>query len=782
LLRRGRASRGARAALALLSAMDDAALARQLSQAQRCHQLGQFDLARQLYLQILRTEPEHFATLCALGALASQTGQLQEATGHFTRAVAAEPANPGAHRNLGLVLRQLREYDHAIACFERAIALDAESAADHFCRAETLKDAGRIEEALAGYGAALAIEPRFGDASFARGLLLHAGARLAEAIASYDQALIAKPDHVEAHANRALCLYALGRHAEALAGYERVIALRPGIAQIYLHRGDVLKELQRPEEALASYEQALAVDPNHAEAVLRRGLVLLTLDRVEAAIASFSRALALRPHYAEAYFQRGYALRLMNRFAQAAADLRVAAALAPDLAFLPGARLEVNLQICDWNEFDCLTRQVVDGIENHRRVTHPMILTALIDSPRLQQAAARAWVAYACRADDSLGPIVPRGCAERVKIGYFSADFHEHPLSRLLVEMIELHDRSRFEVLAFSFGPNTRDALRQRMERAFDRFIDVQGSSNLEIATLARKLGLDIAVDLGGHTTHSRPGIFALRAAPVQINYLGYLGTSGAEYMDYIIADRVVVTADSEPFFSEKVIYLPGSFQVNDRKRSVADKIFSRAELGLPQSGFVFCCFNTSYKIVPATFAGWMRVLKQVPDSLLLLYASHDAVNTNLRAQAAQHEIDPRRLIFAGRLPAPEYLARYRVTDLFLDTSPYNGGTTVSDALWAGLPVVTLAGRSLASRVAASLLSALDLSELVAPTQSDYEELAIELALDAERLREVRQRLRDNGLTGSLFDTPRFAHNLETAYVAAHERRRAGLPPAPIWL
>jgi predicted O-linked N-acetylglucosamine transferase (SPINDLY family) len=750
--------------------------AEQFAQAQMLHQQGKLASARQIYLQILDAQSDQFHALTAMGVLSGQSGDLQRAIQYFNRAIAVEPDNSVAHRNLGLVLRQLRQLDAALACFDRAIALDANDAIAHYCRAETCRDLGRTDDALASFDAAVGSNPGFAEAYYSRGVLLHQRARLDGAIASYDQVIRIRPDHIDAHANRALSLHSLGRLVEALAGYDRAIALRQDQAPLYLQRGNVLRELHRLDEALASYDRAIAINPDHAEAIYNRGAVLLALDRVEAAIASFGRAIAVKPDYAEAYFNRGYAWRIMNRFREAAADYEVVAALAPDFEFLPGSRLEASQQVCDWTGFDTLIGQITAGIQNDRRVSHPMILTALIDSPRLQHQAARTWVNHACPARDSLGPIAPRAQPERLRIGYFSGDFHEHPIPRLLAELIEIHDRSRFEVIAFAFGPNMRDEVRQRLVRSFDRFIEVKEKSNLEIAALARSLNVDIAVDLGGHASNNRSGIFALRAAPLQVNYLGYLGTMGANYIDYIVADRTVVTAESECHFSEKIIYLPDCFQVNDRKRRIAEEILTREKLGLPSSGFVFCCLNTNYKILPATFAAWMRILKRVPGSVLLLYGGYDAVKSNLRMAAARQEVEPQRLIFGERLQPPEYLARYRAADLFLDTLPYNGGTTVSDALWAGLPVLTLAGQAFASRVAASLLTAIDLPELIAATQQHYEELAIELASNPERLANIRARLHDNRLTSPMFDTSRFARNLEAAYTAIHDRYQAGLP------
>jgi predicted O-linked N-acetylglucosamine transferase (SPINDLY family) len=381
-----------------------------------------------------------------------------------------------------------------------------------------------------------------------------------------------------------------------------------------------------------------------------------------------------------------------------------------------------------------------------------------------------------CQADDSLGTIPKRAPHGKIRVGYFSADFREHPVASLLAELIETHDRSRFEVIAFSFGPEAPDEMRKRLARAFDRFLDVQGKSNLEIASLARSLSLDIAVDLGGYTHGNRANMFALRAAPLQVSYIGYLGTMGAGYMDYLIADPTIISPADQRHYSEKILYLP-SYQANDSKRRIADHVFTRKELDLPGTGFVFCCFNTTYKITPATFAGWMRISTSVEGSVLLLYADTAAVVSNLRNEARRSGVDADRLVFGKRLPIPEYRARYRAADLFLDTLPYNAGTTASDALWTGLPVLTCVGKTFAGRVAASLLQAIQVPDLITYTQERYEELAIELATHPQRLVEIKKRLADNRLTKPLFDTSLFTKHLEAGYTSIHARYQANLPP-----
>jgi predicted O-linked N-acetylglucosamine transferase (SPINDLY family) len=346
-----------------------------------------------------------------------------------------------------------------------------------------------------------------------------------------------------------------------------------------------------------------------------------------------------------------------------------------------------------------------------------------------------------------------------------------------MAELLELHDRSRFELVGIDFGPVADDAMRTRVRACFDRFIDVRTLSDREVAQLSRDLAIDIAVDLKGFTEDARPGIFAERAAPVQVSYLGFPGTMGAGYIDYIVADEVVIPAASRPLYSEKVVSLPDSYQVNDRKRRIADGTFTREELGLPADGFVFCCFNNDYKVTPSTFDGWMRILRRVEGSVLWLFEDSAMAATNLHKEAERRGVGAERLVFARRMAPHDHLARYRNADLFLDTLPYNAHTTASDALWAGLPVLTCAGEAFASRVAASLLSAVGLPELITTTPAAFEALAIALASDRARLGRVRATLAANRPTAPLFDTPRFARHIEAAYQEMHERRLAGLPP-----
>jgi predicted O-linked N-acetylglucosamine transferase (SPINDLY family) len=395
----------------------------------------------------------------------------------------------------------------------------------------------------------------------------------------------------------------------------------------------------------------------------------------------------------------------------------------------------------------------------------------------LQRKSAEIWVNDRYPASRIFPPIAKRARQEKIRIAYYSADYHNHATAYLMAELFELHDRNRFELVAFSFGPHQKDDMSARVSSAFDRFVDVRDKSDAEVAQLSRDMEVDIAIDLKGFTADQRAGIFALRAAPIQVSFIGYPGTMGADYMDYLIADHTLIPEVSRQCYTEKIAYLPNSYQVNDRKRVIADKRYTREELGLPPTGFVYCCFNNNYKITPDTFEGWMRILKQVQGSVLWLLEDNPTAANNLRKEAEARGVGAQRLIFAPRMPLPEHLARHRAADLFMDTLPCNAHTTASDALWAGLPVLTCAGESFASRVAASLLTAIDLPELVTTTQEQYETLAIDLATKPEKLAKIGGKLEANRFTTPLFDTVEFVRHIEAAYTQIYERYQADLPP-----
>jgi predicted O-linked N-acetylglucosamine transferase (SPINDLY family) len=435
------------------------------------------------------------------------------------------------------------------------------------------------------------------------------------------------------------------------------------------------------------------------------------------------------------------------------------------------------MRLCDWSNFDTECDHLIASVKDGKSSAPPFTFLATSSSPEDQLQCAKLWVAEKCPPSRKPAFRGERYTHDRIRIAYVSADFREHPVSHLTAGMFECHDKSRFDVTAISLGPNDNSEMLQRLKASFEHFIDANTYSDDQLADLVTSSEVDILVDLMGFTLGSRTGVFARRVAPIQLNYLGYLGTMGAGYMDYIIADRVVIPETQYDFYAEKIVYLPNSFQPTDRQRPISDKKFTRAEVGLPQDGFVFCCFNTNYKITPDVYDIWMRILKQVPGSVLWLVAEGPTVERNLRNEAAARGVSGERLIFAQRMPLAEHQARLQLAGLFLDTLPYNAGATATDMLWSGLPVLTRIGDTFVGRMAASLLNAIHVPELIATTPEAYEQMAIDLATHPEKLAAIKNKLAENRLTTPLFDTELFTKHIEAAYSAMHERYQAELSP-----
>jgi predicted O-linked N-acetylglucosamine transferase (SPINDLY family) len=502
--------------------------------------------------------------------------------------------------------------------------------------------------------------------------------------------------------------------------------------------------------------------------------------RLEDALESYNRALSIQPDHVDAMFNRGGALTALKRLDEALESYSLAIAIKPDCEFLLGLKSHSQARVCNWQGLTAAIQALALGLDNQKRVTIPFPLLGLLDQPQLQLRASQIYAAakFPMRAVE--GVFNQRTPHEKIRIGYYSADFHNHATCFLMAELLEAHDKQKFVVYGFSFGPNFQDEMRQRVRNTFDHFIDVSNKADHEVAQLSRELQIDIAVDLKGYTQDSRTGIFAARCAPIQVNYLGYPGTMAAPYMDYLIADKTLIPIQNQPYYTEKIVYLPHTYQANDSGRVISDKVFTRQEVGLPEVGFVFCCFNNNWKIMPPTFDGWMRLLTAVSGSVLWLLEDNATTLVNLRKEAALRGVDPNRLIFAKRMKLEEHLARHALADLFMDTLPYNAHTTASDALWAGLPVLTLVGESFAARVAASLLNAMDLPELITHTQEQYEEKAIELANNPDMLRQLKEKIAHNRLRSPLFKGQLLTRHIEAAYENMLERYLLGQEPEHI--
>jgi len=625
---------------------------------------------------------------------------------------------------------------------------------------------GRVDAAIGHYDQAIALAPDYVEAYNNRGNALQASDKLPEALADFDEALRLKADYPQAHMNRGIVLGRLKRADEALQSFDIALRLQPGLPQAYSNRANVLRHLNRLDEALVAVDEALRLSPVYADAHVNRGAILQALKRPEDALVSLDQGIALAPARAEIRYNKGALLRTLRRMDEAYLSLEKALELKPDYAAALSELLFVQAYMCRWAGMERradLSRLALSG-----EPLPPFHMLTIDDDPARQQVYAQSLVKDRGIQGKPVAftPKVPGG---KIRIGYFSADFHKHATMYLMIGMLERHDRDRFEIHAFSYGPDQRDEMRQRLVDTVDAFHDVTSLSDEQAAALARAQDIDIAIDLKGYTEGGRSGIFAHRAAPAQVNYLGYPATMGADFIDYIIADRVIVPEESRRSYTETVAYLPNSYQATDCNRVIADRTFTRAELGLPEQGFVFCCFNNNYKITPAEYDIWMRLLQRVEGSVLWLLEDNRWAAENLRVEAAARGIDPVRIIFAERMPQAEHLARQACADLFLDTFIVNAHTTASDALWAGLPVLTKLGKSMVARVAGSLLHAVNLPELVTETDEAYEQLAFELATDPVRMDAIKATLAANRLTAPLFDTERYTRDIEQLYAQIHD-------------
>jgi len=678
--------------------------------------------------------------------------------------------------------------------------------------AYALHQSGKYEEAAKLYNQVLQKDPNNIQTLFLSGMLVYQRGDLEAALTRFDSILLLNPAHYDALAARGAVLSSLGQHQDALSAYDRAQQIRPGSAQIYNNRANSLFALGRREEALESYGLALKQNPNYAEAWCNRAILLMELSQLQEAMQSFQNAIDLRPDYGDAWegratiltrldhraeavraynraialkgpqphllYNRGNAHSILKNYQAAIADCEQALAGDPDYPYVRGVLAHARMQICDWNNLEPQMREIETGLRAGKRVITPFNLKALSDSGEFQLRCAELWTTHEC--PPAPQPMAPAKVYDhrRVRIAYVSGDFANTAVAGLMAPVFEAHDRECFETVAVSFGPADHSVMRARLQSAFDNFVDVAGQSDFAIAEWLRRAEIDIAVDLMGYTGQCRSAIFAHRPAPVQVNYLGFPGTLGAPYYDYIIADQIVIPEQHTQFYAEKPVLLPHCYLPADPARLNKRVQPTRKSAGLPDHGIVFASFNSTYKFAPDLFAVWMRLLTAIEGSVLWLPEGNSAARVNLIREALARGVSGERLIFASPVPAAEdHLARLSLADIFLDTAPYNSHSTAIDALTAGLPIVTMPGNSFASRVAASALIAAGLSQLVTKSLDEYERLASELVRDVPRLTRFKQQLAARLPGSPLFDVRRFTRDLERAYSNMYDRSWTGLPP-----
>lgn len=786
------------------------------NQAISLHQQGRLPEARQRYEQWRRMNPGDINALQLLSVCLAQMGELPQALQMLDQAIALAPQQPAFHNNRANMLRLLGRLPEALQSCTRAIQLKPDYAEAYNNRGNVQQDLKLTDLALKDYAEAIRLNPNYAEALYnaavaQQSLQRHhdaidrlkkvlalapgqaqAQARLAVSyshLREYEQAkqaiasaLHAQPDSIEFLLIAATLAVDWARYDEAIKHCETLLAREPGNASALAKLAFAHHIKKHPVKARLFADKALAASSNNTEALLVQGHLVSSEGRHEEALAHYQKAVDSSPGSGPAHLYAGQMLSQLKRFDQGLRMLEKARDLEPEQNGILESLVDIKLSSVDWQGLDALIADLKQTVVSEHIQNQPLTLAKVFNDPMLlKQGAEKVGQSNTLNAQDKpkFARRDPR--RQKIRVAYVSADFGEHPVALLLLETLARHNKDRFELYAFSLGPLHDDQMNRRITQCFDRFLDVHESSDSDVADLARDLGIDIAIDLTGYTAKCRPGIFAHRAAPVQVNYLGFPGTLGAPYMDYMIADPVVIPPELRKAYTEQIAYLPHQFMPNDTRRAVSAPP-SRASQQLPEQGFVFCGFNNLNKLTPEVFDSWMRILQAVPGSVLWLQAG-GAVQKPLREQAEARGVDGGRLVFAGRVPGQaDHLARYALADLFVDTAPYNAHATAMDALWAGLPVLTCMGQTFASRVAGSLVTAAGLPELACTERSEFERLAIEIATTPGRAQTLKQKLAEGRAQAPLYDNALFTRHLEALYEQMYQRHLQSLPPTSLSL
>jgi len=701
------------------------------NEATRFHIMGDFMNAEITYKKILAINRRHFEALHRLAVLYAQNKNLVFSLEYFNKALLINPISAEALFNRAKLYIDFNQPNKALSDIDKALLISRNDPNILFIKGNAQKSLHDFDGAISSYSQAILFNPTFYEAFCNRGLVFKELKKYDKSISDFTSAISLKYDSFDAYNNRAVVYIDTHMYSLALSDLNFVLQHNPKFVDALYNLATVFKNLKQFENAINAYQNVLSIDSNHIESVINLAVTFQELGQFDTAYELFLHSLQIEPEFR---FNRSTFLTLKNK-------------------------------LCIWDNFEEEINIVINEINNPAKVATPFHLLGLIDRPDLHFISTQNYVSKEYPLNNSLGLLNKKKSDGKIRLAYYSADFHNHATSYLMAELFELHDKSKFELFAFSFGHIKSDEMYRRNSNIFDHFYDVTELSDEQVTILSRDSLIDIAVDLKGFTQDARPNIFAKRCAPIQVNYLGYPGSLGAEYIDYILADKIVIPEDNHHFYTEKVLYLPNCYQVNDSQRIISSKLFSKTEFGLPANGFVFCCFNNCYKILPYIFDIWMNILHSVEDSVLWLLDDNPTATSNLLKEANKRGIDSHRLIFAKRMKLDEHLARHRLADLFLDTLPYNAHTTASDALWAGLPVLTCIGQSFASRVCASLLHSLDLSELVTHSFEEYQAKAIELAKNPDKQSILKHKLSANLKTEPLFNTKLFTENIEKVYL-----------------
>ena len=704
--------------------------------------------AKLIYENILSVDKKNFDALFFLAVILINFKNYKKAKDLLEQVVLIKPNFADAYNNIGICLEKLNDLDGAIK----------------------------------NYNLAINNRPNFAEAHNNIGVVFQKLRNFDQAILQYKKAITYKNLYLDAYVNLANLFKETKQFEEAIKNYDLAINLNPKLAEVYNNKGNALKEIRKFEEAIKNYDLAINLNPKLAEVYNNKGNALKEIRKFEEAIKNYDLAINLNPNFAEAYFNTATALQDIKNFEKAVLYFEKALLLDKEIPFCKGYLLHAKMLCCNWSGLNELYKEIYNDVEKNRYSATPFGYQAICDDESNLQKCAQLYSSK--RFPEIKNNLFSKKVSKnkKIKIGYLCGEFREQATSILMTEVWEKHNKEDFEIIAFDSGWDDKSLRRNRIINAFDKFIDISKVSDLDAAKIIYKEQIDILINLNGFFGTGRPVVFSYRPAGIQINYLGFPGTIGSKYIDYILCDQTVVPPESKKFYNEKIIYLPDSYQANDTKRNISDKKFLREELSLPKESFVFCCFNNNYKITPNMFDVWARLLKKIDNSVLWLIDGNSEATENLKKEAKIRNIDVSRLIFAKRMKLEDHLARHKNADLFLDTLPYNAHTTASDSLWAGLPVLTCLGKAFPGRVAASLLRSLDLPELITYSENEYISKAEELALNPEKLTLIKNKLDTNKFSQPLFNTELFCRNLESAFKIIFEKYSLGLETEDIRL
>ena len=762
---------------------------------------GKFDEAIGVYKKAISLKPNYADAYFNMGDIFKKQGKIEETIEAYEKSISLKPDYVEAYFNIGNIFKDQGKLKHAFTAYNKALSIRPDFAEVYNNLGIVLKRQGKFNEAINAYKKCISYKPNYAEAYSNMGNALKDLGKLDKSIKAYKKSISLKPEYAEAHNNLGLAFVKENKFEKAIKAYKKSIFLKPEYAEAYSNMGNVFKDQGKLDEAIKAHKKSILLKPEYVEAYINMGNALLDKNLFDQAISVYNKALSLKPNYAKAYNNIAVALKEQNKFSEAINSLQKAILLKPDYAeanfnlaniykdqgkiqkgidtykkallinpnyeIARAEKLHQLAYICDWKNIE-EDSKFIPLLGNNKQFISPFSILALEDAPNRHRIRSEKYVK--ARHPKNILPFkkISIKTKKRIRIGYFSADFREHPVAYLIAKVLEQHNRSEFEVFGYSLYDDKHCDFRQRLVKAFDYFTKIQGMSNIDKVIRVRQDNLDIAVDLTGYTEHNCSEIFGYRVAPIQINYLGYPGTTGSINFDYIIADKFLIPPENQKYFSEKPIYLPNTYMPTDNTREISKNYLSKKECNLPEDSFVFCCFNNNYKITSVEFDIWMRLLSKIEKSVLWLRKFNDISEINLKKEALKRNIDSSRIIFAERVPMRDHLARYQLADLFLDTFNFNAHATASEALWAGLPVITKVGKGFASRVAGSLLNAIDLPELITNNEREYEALILELATNPRKLLKIKEKLSTNRLSKPLFNTEMYTIDLENGYKKAY--------------